>query len=86
MIGQGFAIDAHRMRGVISLCFALSPVESYRLFPWQVSSRLLCTPMFCRMQEEFSAGNFAALDLRKKGLEKIRPSMAQLSFHKLLLR
>ncbi len=22
------------MRGVISLCFALSPVESYRLFPW----------------------------------------------------
>jgi hypothetical protein len=37
----GFAADAHRMRGVISLCFALSPVESYRLFPWQVSSRLL---------------------------------------------
>jgi hypothetical protein len=23
------------MRGVISLCFALSPVESYHLFPWQ---------------------------------------------------
>jgi hypothetical protein len=41
----GFAADAHRMRGVISLCFALSPVESYRLFPWQVSSRLPITPM-----------------------------------------
>jgi hypothetical protein len=40
-----FAADAHRMRGVISLCLALSPVESYRLFPWQVSSRLPCTPM-----------------------------------------
>jgi hypothetical protein len=48
----GFAADAHRMRGVISLCFALSPVESYRLFPWQVSSQLPCTPMRCRMQEE----------------------------------
>jgi hypothetical protein len=66
-----FASDAHRMRGVIRLCFALSPVESYRLFPWQVSSRLLCTLMFCRMQEEFSTGNFRALNLRKKKLNKM---------------
>src|SRR5262245_20280759 len=30
----GFASDTHRMRGVISLVFALSPVESLRLFPY----------------------------------------------------
>ena len=28
----GFASDAHRMRGVISMVFALSPVESYASF------------------------------------------------------
>ena len=61
-----FASDTHRMRGVISLCFALSPVESYPLFPWQVSSRLLCTLMFCRMQEEFSARNLAGFRVEEK--------------------
>ena len=65
----GFAADAHRMRGVISLCFALSPVESYRLFPWQVSSRLLGYAHVLPNARGIQHTKFRSSRLEKKGVE-----------------
>jgi hypothetical protein len=45
-----FTSDAHRMRGVISNCFALSPVESYASFRGSSSSRRRCTPVHTAIQ------------------------------------
>jgi len=47
-----FASDTHRMRGVISLWFALSPVESYPSFRGSLSSRERFTPVQRAMQAE----------------------------------
>jgi hypothetical protein len=47
-----FASDTHRMRGVISLWFALSPVESYASFRSSLSSRERFTPVRRAMQVE----------------------------------
>jgi hypothetical protein len=51
-----FASDTHRMRGVISLWFALSPVESYISFRGSLSSRHRFTPVQRAMQAEMQTG------------------------------
>ena len=93
MIGQGFASDAHRMRGVISLCFALSPVESYRLFPWQVSSRLLGYAHVLPNARGIQHTKFRSSRLEKKGVETHRVedsaivvSQTVISLRKVILR
>jgi len=52
LLHASFPGDAHRVRGVISKCFALSPVESYASFRGSSSSRARCTPMRRATQEK----------------------------------
>src|SRR5258707_11562223 len=47
---RAFRVDAHRVRGVFSVCFALSPVESFLFLRSYLSSPLLRTPLESRMQ------------------------------------
>src|SRR5438876_11893679 len=47
---RAIRVDAHRVRGVFSVCFALSTVESFLFLRSYLSSRPLSTPLQSRMQ------------------------------------
>jgi len=75
----GFAADAHRMRGVISLCLALSPVESYRLFPWQVSSRYGVRRCLAECKRNRVAGMGLVLEAEEKRNRDSQPNLCAIT-------